>query len=106
MVIDIRYVLGVRMCLTSLNELDSRGYELWICDGSIEVLHSDIAIIQDTIRGGLLEMLGMVGSASTIVPSDTHTCRVVSGDNMTCCSRVVMVETCYMIVSVIVQLFG
>jgi hypothetical protein len=106
MVIDVRYVLGVRMGLTLLNELDSRGYELWIRDGSMEVLHSNIAIIWDTCRGGLLEMIGMVGSASTIVSTDTHTCRVVSVDVMTCCSRAMMVETCYMIVSFIVQLFG
>jgi hypothetical protein len=57
-VIDVQYVSGVRMSLVSLSELDSRGYELRIHSGSMEVLRGDMVIIRGTRRGGLYEMVG------------------------------------------------
>jgi hypothetical protein len=59
-----------------------------------------------TRRGGLFEMIGMVEFASTIVPDDTPTWRIVGGDDMTDCSETTTVETCHMAVSVIAQLPG
>jgi hypothetical protein len=41
-VTNVRYVPGVRRSLVSLSELDSRGYELRICGGSMEVLSGDM----------------------------------------------------------------
>jgi hypothetical protein len=51
-------------------------------------------------------MVGTVESASTVVPADTPTWRVVGGDNMTGYGGAAMVETCYMAMSVIAQLPG
>jgi hypothetical protein len=45
----------------------------WIHGGSMKVLHDDMAVIQDTIRGGLYEMVGTIESTSTIVPICTPT---------------------------------
>jgi hypothetical protein len=77
MVIDVRYVPSVRRSLVSLSELDSHGYELRICDGSMEVLRGDLVVIRGTRRGGLYEMVDIVESASTVVSADTPTWRVV-----------------------------
>jgi gag-polypeptide of LTR copia-type/Zinc knuckle len=105
-VTDVRYVPGVRRSLMSLSELDSHGYELWIHDGSMEVLRGDLVVIQGTRRSGFYEMIGMVKYTFTIVSADTPTWRVVGGDDMTGCSGVVTVETCHMAVSAIAQLPG
>jgi hypothetical protein len=78
-VTDVRYVPGVRRSLVSLSELDSRGYELRICGGSMEVLRGDMVVIRGTRRGGLYEMIDTVESASTIISADTPTWRVVGG---------------------------
>jgi hypothetical protein len=79
MITDVRYVLGVRRSLVSLNELDSRGYELRIHGGSMEVLRGDLVIIQGTRCGGLYEMVDTIKSASTVVSASTPTWRVVGG---------------------------
>jgi hypothetical protein len=39
----------------------------------MKVLHDDMAVIQDIIRGGLYEMVGTIESTSTIVPICTPT---------------------------------
>jgi hypothetical protein len=105
-VTDVRYVSGIQRSLVSLSELDSHGYELWIRDGSMEVLRGDLVVIQGTRRSGFYEMVGTVKYTFTIVSADTPTWRVVGGDDMTGCSGVVTVETCHMAVSVIAQLPG
>jgi hypothetical protein len=105
-VIDVRYVPSVRRSLVSISELDSHGYELWIRGGSMKILHGDMVVIWGTRRGGLFEIVSMVEFASTIVPADTHTWRVVEGDDMTGCGETTTVETCHMAVSVIAQLPG
>jgi hypothetical protein len=72
-VIDVRYVPGVRRSLVLLSELDSRGYELRICGGSMEVLRGDMVVIQGITRDGLYEMVSTVESSSTIVSAGTPT---------------------------------
>jgi hypothetical protein len=72
-VTDVRYVPDVQMSLMSLNELDSRGYGLWIRSGSIEILRGDMVVIRGTRCGGLYEMVGTVVSASTVVSAGTPT---------------------------------
>jgi hypothetical protein len=72
-VIDIRYVPSIWRSLVSLSELDSRGSELRIGGGSMEVLHGDMIVIRETRCGGLHEMVGTVESASTVISaSDTR----------------------------------
>jgi hypothetical protein len=77
MVIDIRYVPGVRRSLVSLCELDSRRYEIRIRGGSIEAFRDDMIVIRDTRRGGLYEIIGTMKFASTIVPASASTWRVI-----------------------------
>jgi hypothetical protein len=48
-------------------------------------------------------MISMMESASTIIPVDTLTIRVVGGDDMTHYSEATMVQTCHMTLSVIRQ---
>jgi hypothetical protein len=90
----------------SLSELDSRGYELQIHDGSMEVLSGDLVVIRGIRRGDLYEMVDTVESASTVVSADTPTWRVIGCDDITGYSGAAMVETCHMAVSVIAQLPG
>jgi hypothetical protein len=103
-VIDVRYVPGVWRGLVSLSELDSRGYELQICDRSMEILRGDMTVIRGTRRGNCFEMVGTMESTFTIVPADAPTWRVVGVDIMTGCDSVATVEICHMVVSVITQL--
>jgi hypothetical protein len=72
-VIDVRYVPGVRRSLVLLSKLDSRGYELRICDGSMEVLRGDMVVIQGIMRDGLYEMVSTVESSTTIVSAGIPT---------------------------------
>jgi Zinc knuckle len=102
-VTNVRYVPSVRMSLLSLSELDSRGYELRIRGGSMEVLRGDLVVIRGTRRDGLYEMVGMVESTSTVV---SPTWRVIGDDDMTGCSGAATVETCHMAASAIAQLLG
>jgi hypothetical protein len=95
----VRYVPDVRRSLVSLSELDSRGYELQIHGGSMEVLRGDMIVIRGTRRGGLYEMVGTVEFASTVVSAGTPTWRVVGGDDITSCSGATTVETYHMTVS-------
>jgi hypothetical protein len=104
MITDVRYVLGARRSLVSLSELDSRGHELRIHGGSMEVLRGDIVVIRDTRRGGLYEMVGTVESAFTIVSADTPTWRVVGGDDMIGYNGAATVETYHVGVGVIAKL--
>jgi hypothetical protein len=69
-VIDIRYVHSIWRSLVSLSELDSRGSELRIGGGSMEVLHGDMIVIRETRCGGLYEMVGTVESASTVISAN------------------------------------
>jgi hypothetical protein len=55
-------------------------------------------ILQNTRRDGLYEIVGTVESASTIVPADTLTWRVVGGDDMIGYGEAATVETCHMLV--------
>jgi hypothetical protein len=105
-VIDVRCIPGVQRNLVSPSELDLRGYEIQIRDGFMEVLRGDMAVIRGTKRDGLYEMIGSVESASTVLPSDAPTWRVIGGDDMTDCGEAAIVEACHMTVSVIAQLFG
>jgi hypothetical protein len=95
-VIDVRYVPSVRRSLVSLSELDSRGYEIRIRGGSIEVVRGDIVIIQDTRRCGIFEMVGTIEFTFTVISVDTPTWRIVGGDVITGCSEASMIETCHM----------
>jgi hypothetical protein len=90
----------------SLSELDSRGYELRIHDGSIEVLRGDLVVIRGTRRDDLYEMVDTVESASTVVSTGTPTWRVIGCYDITGCSGAATIETCHMAVSVIAQLPG
>jgi hypothetical protein len=103
-VIDVRYFPGERRSLVSLSELDSRGYELRIRSGSMEVLRGDMVVIRVTRRGGLYEMVDVVESASIVISADTPTWRVIRGDAMTGCSGAATVETCHIAMSAIAQL--
>jgi hypothetical protein len=47
-VIDVRYVPSVRRSLVSLSELDSRGYEIRIRGGSMEVFCGNMTVIRGT----------------------------------------------------------
>jgi hypothetical protein len=105
-VIDVQYIHGVRRSFVSLSELDLRGYEIQIRVGFMEILRGDMAVIRGTKRDGLYEMVGLVESASTVVPTDAPTWRVIGADDMTDCGKAAIVEAYHMTVSAIAQLSG